>query len=138
MRNFILAGAVLLTTLFAFKLPSIVNSESSAPKMAVFEWQSLTHDFGALEQNKPASHKFQFTNTGEAPLIITEVKGSCGCTVTEYSKEPIAPGESGFVKATYNAKKTGVFNKTVRVTANVEGGPETLTIKGKVIEKERI
>jgi hypothetical protein len=66
--------------------------------------------------------------------VITTVQASCGCTVTEYSKDPIAPGEKGFVKATYNAAKTGSFQKTVTVNANTEEGVVQLIIKGEVVE----
>jgi hypothetical protein len=102
--------------------------------MPKFSWEEKTHNFGKIEQNLPVVHEFQFSNTGKSPLVISAVKGSCGCTVTEYTKEPVAPGKSGIVKATFNAKAMGSFNKSIRVTANVEGGAETLYIKGEVVK----
>ncbi|MFW5759375.1 MAG: DUF1573 domain-containing protein, partial [Cyclobacteriaceae bacterium] len=83
-------------------------------------------------------HKFTFTNSGNTPLIISNVKPSCGCTVTEYTKEPVMPGKQGFVKATYDTKRMGIFNKSIRVTANIEGGSEMLIIKGEVIAEETL
>ena len=78
--------------------------------------------------------EFKFTNTGDAPLVISSVQASCGCTVAEYSKEPIAPGAQGFVKATYNAAKVGVFTKSVTVNANAENNVVQLVIKGEVVK----
>jgi hypothetical protein len=102
--------------------------------MANFKWIETTYDFGKIEQGKPVIHEFTFTNTGGSPLVISNVKGSCGCTVTEYSREPIPPGKTGNVKATFNAAAMGSFHKSIRVTANVEGGAETLFIKGEVVK----
>lgn len=99
-----------------------------------FKWNETLFDFGQIKVNKPVTHEFSFVNTGDAPLIITSVRASCGCTVTKYTKDPISPGSSGFVTATYDAAKPGVFTKTVTVNANTGGGPVLLTIKGEVVE----
>ena len=121
---------------FAMSQASPVAIEAGNPtSMANFKWEKTTHNFGKIEQKKPVSVEFAFTNTGSIPLVISNVKGSCGCTVTNYTKEPIAPGKTGNVKATFNAAATGAFNKSVRVTANVEGGTETLFIKGEVLKQ---
>jgi hypothetical protein len=101
---------------------------------AAFNWEKTEHDFGTIKKDVPVDHRFTFTNKGNAPLIITSVQASCGCTVTDYSTDPIAPGESGFVKATYNAAKVGVFSKTVTVNANTADGAVLLAIKGIVRE----
>lgn len=97
---------------------------------AAFGWEKTEHDFGTIAKDVPVTHKFTFTNKGNAPLIITSVKASCGCTVADYSKDPIGPGESGYVKATYNAATSGVFSKTVTVNANTSEGVVLLGIKG--------
>jgi hypothetical protein len=101
---------------------------------AVFAWMETEHDFGKIPIHKPVAHEFLFTNTGDAPLLISSVTTSCGCTVSEYSKDPIPPGARGYVKATYNAAKAGAFNKTVTINANVEGEAVKLTVKGVVTE----
>lgn len=107
-------------------------AEGSAA-VASSEWASVTHDFGTIAQNEPVTTKFEFTNTGGAPMVITNVKGSCGCTVTDYSREPVMPGQQGYVTATYNAKAIGVFNKSITVTSNSFGEPtKVLYIKGEV------
>lgn len=98
---------------------------------AFFAWEKTTHDFGKIVQNKPVTYVFEFTNTGDSPLVITNAQGSCGCTVPSYPKEPIGPGEKGEIKVSFNAASMGVFNKTVTITANTDK-PATLTIKGEV------
>lgn len=101
---------------------------------AIFNWAVTSYDFGKIRKDQPVTKEFSFTNDGNAPLVITSVKASCGCTVTEYSKEAIAPGEKGFVKATYNAAKTGTFHKSVTVNANTEDSVVQLVITGEVVE----
>jgi hypothetical protein len=106
-----------------------------AQTASTFKWSETTHDFGKIEQNKPATHEFKITNTGKTALSIGGVTASCGCTVPEYTKEPIAPGKTGIVKATFNAAAAGPFNKSI--TVNIVGSTtaELLTIKGEVVPK---
>lgn len=91
-----------------------------------------SHDFGKLKQSdQPSIYKFQYTNNSDEPLIISGTRASCGCTVAEYSKEPILPGKKGFIKVSYNTKnRPGTFNKNITVTTNL--GTKILTIKGVV------
>ncbi|MCB0506590.1 MAG: DUF1573 domain-containing protein [Cyclobacteriaceae bacterium] len=98
----------------------------------LFVWESTVYDFGTIELNKPVDHIFEFTNTGDVPLIISNAKASCGCTVADYTREPIAPGSKGFVSARYNAAHAGAFTKTVTVTANTGEQAVVLTLKGVV------
>ncbi len=100
---------------------------------AAFTWDSTTHDFGKIKQGTPVTHEFKFTNTGKAPLIITNVQATCGCTTPNWTKEEVMPGGSGFIKATFNAATPGGFNKNVSVTANIESGFVQLTVRGEVI-----
>lgn len=95
-------------------------------------WKSETIDVGTIPQNTPKPIVFEFKNIGKTAVIVTNVQGSCGCTATDYTKTPIAPGKSGIVTATYNAANAGTFTKTVSVTTNVETTSKTLTIKGTV------
>jgi hypothetical protein len=101
---------------------------------AAFNWSITSYDFGSIKQGVPVSHEFTFTNTGGVPLVITSVQASCGCTVTSYTNTAIAPGDHGFVKATYNAARSGRFSKTVSVMANTEEPVAVLTIQGEVKE----
>jgi hypothetical protein len=96
-------------------------------------WEATTHDFGKIKQGVPAEHQFTFRNTGKVPFIIANAQPSCGCTAPDWTKTPVPPGGTGFVKATFNAGAQGPFNKTITVTSNVEGGITLLTIKGEVI-----
>lgn len=136
MKKLILSATFILGVVFfaMSQTASVAVSSGDPSSMAKFKWEETTHNFGKIDQGKPVSTEFTFTNTGKTPLVISNVKGSCGCTVTKYTKEPIAPGKTGNVKATFNAAAMGAFNKSVRVTANVEGGNETLFIKGEVIK----
>jgi len=104
--------------------------------MAAFKWNETTHDFGQIPQGKPVTAEFKFTNVGKVPLVLSSVNASCGCTTPDWSKDPIAPGKTGYIKATFNAAAAGAFNKSVTVNANVEGGATYLTIKGEVQQPE--
>ncbi len=110
------------------------KSGTPALRTAAFSWANTVYDFGKIKVGIPASYEFRFTNTGMIPLIVSSVQASCGCTVTAYTKDPVEKGASGFVRTTYNAAKTGIFSKTVTVTANTAQGSVLLTIKGEVVE----
>ena len=101
---------------------------------AIFQWANTTHDFGKTKVGNPVAYEFRFRNTGLTPLIISSVKASCGCTVTASTKEPVGHGASGFVRATYDAAKPGIYSKTVAVSANTPEGLIHLTIKGEIVE----
>lgn len=101
---------------------------------AVFNWTTKSHDFGKIAVNSPVTHEFTFTNTGDVPLVISSVQASCGCTVANYTKDPIPEGGEGVVKATYNAATLGKFTKTVTVNANTEEGVVVLSITGEVVQ----
>jgi hypothetical protein len=87
-----------------------------------------------LKKGVPVSHDFTFVNTTKQTVLITNVKASCGCTATNYTKTPIKPGEKATITATYNAATAGPFSKTVTVSLNENEVPKVLTIKGKVVE----
>lgn len=102
-------------------------------KSSALAWNEETHDFGQIPKGIPATFAFEFVNNGEAPVTIADVKPSCGCTAADYSKEAIAPGEKGFVKAEFNAAKEGVFNKSVTVRFGDGSQPALLKLRGEVI-----
>lgn len=101
--------------------------------VAVSTWKATQVDLGKIEQGKPVTKTFELSNTGEAPLIISNVQTSCGCTASEWPKEPVLPGESAKIKVTYSAASAGVFSKTITVTSNAETPTTVLTIKGEVV-----
>ena len=98
----------------------------------LLRWDKTEHDFGKIGQGVPQSTVFTLTNLANRPMLLTKVKGSCGCTATDYEKGPIAPGNSTTIKATYNAKSPGQFSKTITVRTNLQNDPMILTIKGLV------
>jgi hypothetical protein len=102
------------------------------PNAPVAKWDKMVIDMGEIPQNIPKSADFTLTNDGKEPLIISSAKASCGCTTPKYSTEPILPGKSSVLTATYNALTPGVFNKAVTVITNADTNPVILTIKGTV------
>jgi len=98
---------------------------------AQIAFEKTTFEFGEIPQGKPATCRFEFTNTGSADLMVTNAKAGCGCTTPNWTKTAIKPGEKGFVDATYNAAGTGMFTKNVTVESNA-GTPIVLYLKGEV------
>ncbi len=95
-----------------------------------------THDYGSIYLNGDGTYNFEFTNTGNEPLILSKPRSSCGCTVPQWPKEPILPGETNKIKVTYNTRKAGSFNKTVTIYSNSKNKSTILLrIKGKVETK---
>lgn len=108
----------------------------SAQKKAVIVADTTVYDFGEIkEEGGIVSCVFKINNAGEAPLVITRVITPCGCTTTEWTKEPIAPGESGEIKVSYNpAGRPGPFTKILSIYSNGKNGSYALTIRGKVLQ----
>lgn len=96
-------------------------------------FEKEVHDFGNMKQYGDASTEFVFTNNGTAPLIISNAKGSCGCTVPQWPKEPIKPGESSTIKVKYDSKRVGPINKSVTINSNATNTPtKVIRIKGMI------
>ncbi len=108
-----------------------------AKGMPVISFEKTTHNFERITQGEQAEYNFKFTNTGNADLIISSASASCGCTVPEYSKEPVGPGESGYIKVKFNSEnRLDQFNKTITVVANTNPTITELNIIGVVVPKE--
>lgn len=122
------------TTKTAITPKAVAAPAAAAATPSGLTWKEESFNFGeTLEKGKPVTHEFAFKNTSKQTVLLTNVKASCGCTATDYTKTPVKPGETGFVKATYNAANPGTFNKTITVTTNEgENTNKVLTIKGKV------
>ena len=102
-------------------------------KGPVMDFKNNTVDYGVIENGGEPYREFVFTNTGNEPLMIKNAKGSCGCTVPEYSKDPIMPGETGVLKVRYDTKRTGPINKTITITTNEpENDTRIIYVKGEV------
>ncbi|MDD3739961.1 MAG: DUF1573 domain-containing protein [Bacteroidales bacterium] len=119
---------------FTIVLSTVIFAQQEGPAIS---WTETVHDFGTFkEEDGLQKAKFEFVNTGNAPLFITNVKASCGCTATEYSKEPVQPGGKGYVIAAYNpANRPGKFNKSITVTTNEFQPTSVLRITGDVTPK---
>lgn len=109
------------------------NLNQKSGKSAVSAaWEKTTHDFGEIPQGVPVTVTFKFTNTGTAPMIISDVKPSCGCTTPSYTKEPVLAGKAGSIKVQYNAAAEGAFNKSITVISNSDEPNKIIYIKGTV------
>ncbi len=117
--------------LFAFLFSVLVFTAND--NIEEISWNSTQFNFGEIQQNIPANASYELTNNTEELLFIKDIKVGCGCTTSDYSKEAISPGESTVINATYNAKKVGVFNKTVSVFTNLNEEPTVLHFTGEVI-----
>jgi len=126
MKVFIFMCLFNLTTTQAQNLKTAKTSAS-------INFETEIINYGTIIQNSDGLRIFTFTNTGNAPLIISEVKTSCGCTVPTYSKEAILPGEEGEIKIKYDTKRLGSFTKTVTVLSNANLARKTLKIKGTIV-----
>ena len=99
---------------------------------ATIDFESKVIDYGVIENKSDGARKFIFKNNGTEPLVIKNAKGSCGCTVPTWPREPIAPGASGEIGVNYDTKRIGKFTKTITLTTNAGKAPVILTIKGEV------
>lgn len=120
------------------KVAEASEKTAQEDKFPVLSFDTKEHDFGNVEEGDVVEHTFTFTNTGDAPLIISNAKASCGCTVPSYPKnEAIAPGDQGDMTVKFNTRgKPNQQMKTVTITANTESGRETIRIKAFVNPKE--
>ncbi|QNR23996.1 DUF1573 domain-containing protein [Croceimicrobium hydrocarbonivorans] len=114
-----------------------VNVDPNA-KLPEFKFEKENHDFGTIEEGTLAKYDFEFTNTGEAPLIISNASGSCGCTVPQWPREPIAPGETGIIHVEFNSNgRPGNQAKTVTLNANTVPNKKILRINAMVNPKPK-
>ncbi|HUH73512.1 MAG TPA: DUF1573 domain-containing protein [Chitinophagales bacterium] len=122
----LMLSITLILSVFVF-----VNAQSGP----VIKWEATTVDYGTINQGDNGSREFELTNTGNAPLIISNATGSCGCTVPVWPKEPILPGQKSTIKVNYDTNRLGSFTKTVTVVSNAANNTDVLQIKGNVLAK---
>lgn len=109
------------------------TTEEVVANVAVIQFQETEFDFGKIKEGDKVEHVFKFKNTGDVPLILTAVQPSCGCTASDYTKDPVAPGGEGTISLTFDSNgKPGPVNKTATVKANIEGGQTLISFKGNV------
>ena len=131
---------ILLSGLSIFSVSSYAQHETlpvSTPKIqgAEITFEKEVHDYGTIEYDSNGDCFFHFTNTGSAPLTISNAVGSCGCTVPEYPRDPIAPGQTGELLVKFNGTGKNQVTKQVTITANTAAGKEILRIKAFVESK---
>ncbi len=115
----------------------LMASQGATLAQGVLKFEEDKHDFGMIDEGLQAVQEFQFTNTGNAPVILSDVRASCGCTTPSWTKEPIAPGAKGSIKASYNSEgRPGNFVKSITVTSNATEASKVLYIKGIVDPKK--
>ena len=112
-------------------IEAAATRDASANQFPVMQWDKTEHDFGTIKQGEVVETRFSFTNTGDKPLVIVNIKGSCGCTVpNDWPRQPIMPGATGSFGVKFDSKgKKNQNNKSVTVTANTETGKEVVQIK---------
>lgn len=124
--------------------PDIVNNPETAngeitDKTGVpkFDFEEITFDLGTVQSGESVTHEFKFKNSGDKDLIISQAKGSCGCTQPEYPKDPITPGDEGVIKVTFNSTGiSGQITKNITLIANTTPNTKVLTITGEVIKSK--
>lgn len=130
MKKFLLSAVVLAIT-------STVFAQPQAKKVVdVAKFNNETIDFGKIKQSVPAKGTFTVTNISAAPLIIEQANPTCGCTISDYTKEPIAPGKTGVINATYNAANAGHFEKHLTVKFAGVDEMKSITFTGDVLTAE--
>jgi hypothetical protein len=113
--------------------PASTQPEVPEGPTTVMTFEETEFDFGTVKEGEKVSHVYKFKNTGDEPLILSNAKGSCGCTVPEWPREPIAPGEEGEIKVEFNSRnKKGKRNQKVTITANTNPPQTFIFLKGKV------
>lgn len=122
----------LLFSLLAFTFATAVFAQKKAADVAKLNTEIF--DFGKLKQNVPSTATFLVTNIGTEPLIIETATPTCGCTISDYTKAPIAPGKSGFIKATYNSVALGAIHKAITVKFAGVDEIKSLSLAGEVLE----
>ncbi|CAI8332200.1 MAG: Uncharacterised protein [Owenweeksia sp. TMED14] len=126
MRNFIAVSTLILTSSLT------ICAQESNSNSAEIAFDIETINYGQIEKNANGSREFSFKNTGKEPLIISNCVGSCGCTVPQWPRTPIAPGATASIKVKYDTRRVGRFQKTVTVQSNSKTPTKVLTIKGDV------
>ena len=116
--------------LFAFFTFQLYAQE----KTAKIEFETTVIDYGTIEKGADGIRVFKFKNTGNAPLVVTSVKSSCGCTVPKKPEAPVLPGKTGEIEVKYDTKRVNPIRKTITVTSNAETPTVALKIKGNVID----
>ena len=133
MKHLLGIFAILFMASFQIQAQATVTEPQANPdSKAKLTWESDVCDYGTIDQGAEPLRVVKFTNTGTEPLIISGAKGSCGCTVPNWPKEPIMPGETSQIEIRYDTNRVGSINKTVTVTSNDPAGKHVIQVKGTI------
>ena len=125
----------ILTLFIAFFSLTLVHSQEKKPEIS---FEKTVIDYGTVNKGDNGVREFVFRNSGNAPLIISNVKSTCGCTIPKKPEKPILPGESEKIQVKYDTKRVGFIRKSITVTSNAASSPTTiLKIKGQVVENDQ-
>lgn len=114
------------------KAQANTDAQANNPNAPIITFDKTVHDYGTMQQHADGNCVFKFTNEGKEPLILSNVRSSCGCTVPTWPRQPILPGESDVIKVKYDTKRIGMINKSIHVYSNAKVPTVTLKIKGKI------
>ncbi|MFC1732783.1 DUF1573 domain-containing protein [candidate division KSB1 bacterium] len=120
---------------FSYFSASAQQSDQDTYNGPEINFEKVIHDYGTLTQGGNGGCEFKFTNTGNEPLILSNVISSCGCTVPKWPRQPILPGKSEVIKVTYDTKRLGTISKSITVLSNAKTNRVILSIKGKINKK---
>ena len=110
------------------------GTQTAPAEVAQITFETMEHDFGKIREGEKVTYRFKFKNAGKVPLKITDVKPSCGCTASDYTREPVPPGGEGYIEVVFDSQgRTGTQQKTVTVFANTDPPSFLLRFKGEVI-----
>ncbi len=131
MKKAIFTFGLMIMAAFAINVNAQDAAKIGGPEIT---FEKEVHDYGKIEQHANGECEFVFKNTGTSPLTITNAKGSCGCTVPDWPREPIAPGASSAIKVKYDTKRIGLINKSVTITSDAVNSPNAVVrIKGEIL-----
>ena len=137
MRSFFKATVLIPSAVVFSFLPLQAGAQDKKPVGPQFKFTETKHNFGMVREGEVVHMEYPFTNTGTEPVIITEVKVSCGCTVVDFPKTPVKPGEKSVIKINFDTNgKMDRQDRTVDIISNVAGEPQKLRFKGVVLKKK--
>lgn len=132
MKKIFLSLLIVTTSMFYAFSQEEINTNQDSKNMPEIYFEETTYNYGTIEQNSDGTCEFVFKNTGKEPLLLTNVRASCGCTTPTWPKNPIKKGKKGTIVVKYNTHIKGSFTKTIRVYSNAKTSPVTLKITGTV------
>ncbi|MBQ4420558.1 MAG: DUF1573 domain-containing protein [Bacteroidales bacterium] len=135
MKKLILTFVLSMAVVFGVNAQSNKKEVKATGSQPEITFTEMVHDYGEVVKGGNGICEFEYKNTGKAPLMLTNVRSSCGCTIPSWSKEPLMPGKSAKIKVKYNTKNVGTINKSITVESNASNGTVVLKITGKVVNK---